>query len=146
MNHWDECNGPCKEESEPRNPGPHSSLLRDIWTSFEQPALRQKKVKASLEFISFPFIICPNGDRGWWWWAPKSLKIHHLFTSTLKEKAVSQYVPTLSPGVKDLLPVAEVSSGKGRRNDRDCKRKFLPLPDILSSYCPAERRVDFCSN
>lgn len=62
-----------------------------------------------------------------------------FFPSSLKEKAVSQHVPTLSPELKDLLTVAEVASGKDRRNHRDYKRKSLPLPEVLSSYCSAEK-------
>lgn len=60
----------------------------------------------------------------------------------MKEKAVSQNVPTLSPEVKDLLTVAKVASGKGRRrNDRDLCKKSLLLPEILSSYSSSEREL-----
>lgn len=146
MNQSDQCNGPCEEGSELRNLWPHSSRLRDVWTSFRQPALRQKKVEASLEFISFPFIIRHAAD-GDWWWVAKSLKVCHLSTSTLKENIISQHFPTLPSGVKYLLDYHWSWKWKRqRRNGRNCKKKALPLPEVSSSCCPPERRVVLPSN
>lgn len=51
-----ERNVPQREDFESRNLGRYTSLLRDAWISFGQPALRWKDIEASLAFIWFLFL------------------------------------------------------------------------------------------
>lgn len=59
-----------------------------------------------------------------------------------KKRLSHSISPLCLLGWKIYRTIAEVASGKGRRrNGRDCKGKALPLPEVSSFCCPAERRV-----